>query len=234
LNNSVQQLSNTRFHAAVSRRLAPRAARKSPLAAVLAAAILLAAAASASATTKGLNQIVTPDVQPVGQLSLSYQQQDPFIGNPSQVQYELGFTPRFEVALLAGLDPGAQVLETELGVIQKAPYLLSTGFLNWSTRGSAPQPYLEGGYYFKRHELMAGAIRVGNQTETILGYGYQAFPRLLLQLDYQSGNENSATAGFNYSITPALQLNPAIYISNSSPHAVHGYAVLTWNVQLFK
>ena len=201
---------------------------------IVAGILSVCAAQAGRATTKGLNQIVTPDIQPAGLLSVSYQQQDPVIGNPSQAQFELGINRWAEVAVFQGFDPGVQVLNAEFGLVQKAPYLLSTGFSGWNTRGAAMQPFIEAGYYKGLHKLMAGLARSGDQTETILGWGYQMNARLLTQLDYQSGAGNSATAGFTYSITPALSLNPALYLSNNSPHTVHPYAVLTWNIQLFK
>jgi hypothetical protein len=54
--------------------------------------------ASALATTKGLSQIVTPDVQPQGDLSLSFQWQGKEIANPYEFQAELGITRSFEVS----------------------------------------------------------------------------------------------------------------------------------------
>src|SRR5438067_8135235 len=47
---------------------------------------------SSFATTKGLSQIVTPDLQPEGDLSLSLQIQDKRIANPYELQAELGLT----------------------------------------------------------------------------------------------------------------------------------------------
>ena len=41
------------------------------------------------ATTKGLSEIITPDLQPEGDLSWSFQAQDKLIGNPYQFQIEL-------------------------------------------------------------------------------------------------------------------------------------------------
>jgi len=55
--------------------------------------------AAAAATTKGLSQIVTPDIQPEGQLSLSFQAQSKQIGNPYEFQGELGFTKWLEAAV---------------------------------------------------------------------------------------------------------------------------------------
>ena len=207
---------------------------------------LSACALPALATTKGLNQIVTPDVQPFGILSVSFQQQDPNIANRYEVQAELGITRRFEVAVFQGASPPEQVFNAEYSLFQDNPYLLSVGFFNWTTKGSAPQPYLESGYYRGSTQLMLGVARViaqqqdvagyvqnKHQYQAILGYGYRLNPRVLLQLDYQSGSANSATAGFTYSITPQLQLNPALYVSNAPGHKLWGYAVLTWNIDTF-
>ena len=215
-------------------------------------ACLLAAlslAAPALATTKGLNQIVTPDVQPFGILSVSFQQQDPNIANRYEVQAELGITRRFEVAVFQGYSPPEQVANAEYAILQNSPhnpYLLSVGFFNWTTQGSAPQPYIEGGYYKGNTQLMLGAARVitqqpdvaglvqnNHQTQAILGLGYRVHPRVLLQLDYQSGTANSTTAGLTYNISPQLQFNPAVYVSNAPGHKVWGYAVLTWNINVF-
>ena len=219
---------------------------------------------AAHATTKGLNQIVTPDVQPLGSLSLSYQQVDPNISNPSQVQVELGVAKEVELAFFQGFAPSEQIGGLEVGLIDKHPYLLSTGFINWSSKGVAPQPFLEAGFYQGNTELIAGIIdgtttntsatgagaqaglqqfqpfalgsggsattSTGRSLQAIIGYAYRVHPRTLLQVDYQSGNSNFATAGFTYNITPQLQFNPALYVSNSAPTKGYAYAVLTWNI----
>lgn len=208
--------------------------------------LLTLSALPALATTKGLNQIVTPDVQPDGILSFSLQQQDPNIANRYEAQIELGLTKRFEVAIFQGASPPEQVANAEYSIFVKGPYLLSTGFFNWTTKGSAPQPYLEGGFYRGNTQLMLGAARVisqqsdvagfiqnEHQYQAILGYGYRIAPRIVIQLDYQSGSANSATAGFTYNVTPQLQFNPSLYVSNATGHKLWGYAVLTWNIDLF-
>jgi hypothetical protein len=201
---------------------------------------------TAHATTKGLNEIVTPDIQPIGSLSLSLQQQDPSIGNRDELQAELGITSNFEIAAFQGTSPSEQIGAAELGLINKGPYLLSTGFLNWSTKGNAPQPFLETGYYKGNTELDAGAVNVVDQesaaagtvrnvhsSQVLLGAAYRPTQRLQIQTDYQGGAGNYLAAGFTYAITPNLSLNPAIYISNSSPTKGYGYAVLSWTVQAF-
>jgi hypothetical protein len=197
----------------------------------------------AMATTKGLNQIVTPDIQPEGQLSISFQQADPTITNRLQAQFEYGFTKRFEMALFQGFSPDEQVLNAEYGIIQSKNYLLSAGFANWSSTGVGAQPYLEGGYLSGNTYAMIGVIdAVANdaaatgppdtkhQIQTILGYAYRVHPRLLLQADFQSGLANYTTAGFTYNITPNVTFNPAIYLSNSTPYKGYGYAVVTWSI----
>jgi hypothetical protein len=211
----------------------------------LSALFIFLCSGTACATTKGLNQIVTPDIQTQGELSLSVQQQDPNIGNRLELQAELGITKQFEIAVFQGSSPGEEVGNAELGIIARGPYLLSTGFLSWTTKGGAPEPFLEAGYYRKRIEIMigaidapgqdsAGAVRYYRQTQAILGAAFQVDSRLLAQIDYQSGSNNFSTAGFTYSIAPQVTFNPAVYLSNSSPHIAYGYAVLTWSIQAFK
>ncbi|MDQ6939141.1 MAG: hypothetical protein M3119_03185, partial [Verrucomicrobiota bacterium] len=60
---------------------------------------------NAAATTKGLSQIVTPDLQPEGDLSLSAQGQAARIANPYELQAELGLTSFAEVAVFQGFKP---------------------------------------------------------------------------------------------------------------------------------
>jgi hypothetical protein len=70
--------------------------------------------AAAWATTKGLSQIVTPDVQPEGDLSLSFQWQSKQIANPYQFQSELGLTKWFEVAVFQGIQPNETIFGSAL------------------------------------------------------------------------------------------------------------------------
>ncbi len=203
---------------------------------IIACLIAMVACCSAFATTKGLNQIITPDIQPEGQLSISYQQQDPKIGNPSEIQLELGLNRYSEVALFRGLDPNQWVLGCETGV-QRGSNLFAAGFANWTTGSGThanPQPFVEYGYYEGKHKAIAGAIRASNHTEAILGYAYQWTPRMQLQADWQSGSGNSSTLGFTYNIAPNLSFNPSVYLPNDAPRTMHGYAVLTWTVELWK
>src|SRR5450631_2700062 len=107
------------------------------------------------ATTKGLSQIVTPDLQPEGELSLSYQAQARDIGNPSELQAEIGITSWLEAAVFQGLSPSEQVFNAQVGLVQNGPWLLTTGFINWSTLGARPQPFLEAGYYTTENKWMS-------------------------------------------------------------------------------
>lgn len=188
----------------------------------------------AHATTKGLSQIVTPDLQPEGQLSLSFQAQARDIGNPYQLQAEAGITSWLEAAVFQGLSPSEQIFGTQVGLVQHEPWLLTTGFLNWSTRGSTPQPFLEAGYYTTHDKWMAGPIRVADRTQLLLGWAHDFNDTWRFQLDYQSGANNFFTVGFTCNLTSRLQFNPAVYIPNSSSHSVAGYIVFTYTLPVWK
>src|SRR5476649_2031576 len=92
----------------------------------IAGVIALLAVETTAATTKGLSQIVTPDIQPEGELSLSAQLQANRIGNPYQLQAELGLTKWLEVAVFQGFSPDEQVLGSQLALVQHGPYLFTT------------------------------------------------------------------------------------------------------------
>ena len=189
----------------------------------------------ARATTKGLSQIVTPDLQSAGDFSLSFQAQSERIGNPFQLQGEIGLTNWAEVAVFKGFRPNELIFGTEFGLIQKEPYLLSVGFVNWSPHSHVdPQPYIEGGYYTEHHKFIAGAIHVGYRNEAMLGYAYDFNKQWRAQVDFQSGSGNSSTLGFTWNITPDFQTNPAIYITNDRPHEILGYVVFTYTFHLWK
>jgi len=200
----------------------------------LAGALFAIVPLAAHATTKGLSQIVTPDLQPPGDFSLSFQAQSERIANPFELQGELGLTNWAEVALFKGFKPNELIFGTEFGLIQKEPYLLSVGFVNWSPHSHVdPQPYIEGGYYTEHHKFIAGAIHVDYRNEAILGYAYDFNKQWRAQVDFQSGSGNSVTFGFTWNITPDFQTNPAIYITNDRPHEVLGYVVFTYTFHLW-
>lgn len=194
----------------------------------------LGLATAAQATIVGLNQIVTPEIQPAGVLGVSTQFQHATIGNSQQVQFELGLTPRFELAWFQGLTPGEGLFSTELNLIQQGPHLLTAGVINWSTRGGTAQPVLEYGCYGAADHFVAGTIYANRQTELLLGYRRQLTVKLAFSADFQSGPANSATLGVTYNFTPELSINPALYRTNSGPHHLLGYVVLTWNFTLWK
>jgi hypothetical protein len=188
----------------------------------------------AHATTKGLSQIVTPDLQPEGDLSLSLQIQDKRIANPYELQAELGLTNWAEVAVFRGFQPDEWIFGTEIGLLRKEPWLLSVGFLNWSPHLDVdPQPYILGGYYTEHNKFIAGAIHAGYKNEAILGYAYDFNETWRLQFDFQSGSENSSTIGFTCNVTRDFQFNPAIYFSNDDLSRVFGYIVFTYTIPLW-
>jgi hypothetical protein len=188
----------------------------------------------ARATTKGLSQIVTPDLQDEGDLSTSLQIQDKRIANPFELQAELGLTEWGEVAVFRGFDPDDWIISTELGILRKEPYLLSVGFINWSPHMNVdPQPYIEAGYYGEHNKGMIGAIHADYKNELILGYAYDFNKTWRAQVDFQSGSENSSTLGFTCNVTSDFQFNPAIYFSNDDPRRVFGYIVFTYTFHLW-
>ena len=189
---------------------------------------------SALATTKGLSQIVTPDLQAPGDLSLSFQAQSERIANPYELQVEMGLTKWAEFAVFRGFKPDEWIIGTEFGLLTKEPYLLSIGFVNWSPHLDVdPQPYIEAGYYTEHHKFIAGAIHAGYKNEAILGYAYDFNKTWRAQVDFQSGSENSTTIGFTCNITRDFQMNPALYINNGSGHDLFGYVVFTYTFHLW-
>src|SRR5260221_14121065 len=176
---------------------------------VCAIAVCIIFSGEAFATTKGLSQIVTPDIQPLGDLSLSFQWQSEQIGNPYEFQAELGLTKFFEVAVFQGIKPAETIFATELSLIQKEPYLLSTGFANWSTSGQAPQPYLLGGYYTEHHKLISGIQAVLIHFEAVFGNAYDLTKQYREQVDFQSGRSNLLTLGGTQKPNDFVQFNTA-------------------------
>jgi hypothetical protein len=189
---------------------------------------------SSFATTKGLSQIVTPEVQPKGDLSLSFQIQDKRIANPYQLQAEMGLTKWAEVAVFRGFQPDEWIFGTEIGLLTKEPYLLSIGFINWSPHLDVdPQPFIEAGYSGEHHKVFVGGIHAGYKNEAILGYAYDFNQAWRVQVDWQSGSENSSTIGFTCNVTRDFQFNPALYVSNGSKHDLFGYIVFTYTFHLW-
>ena len=202
---------------------------------VLAASAILATAHASFATTKGLNQIVTPDLQGAGDFSLSFQAQSERIGNPYEIQSELGLTKWAEIAAFKGFKPNELIFGTELALLQREPYLLSVGFVNWSPHSHVdPQPFIEAGYYTEHNKAIVGATHVDYRNEVILGYAYDFNKTWRAQVDFQSGSGNSSTIGVTCNLTRDLQVNPAIYVTNDSPHHVLGYIVFTYTFHLWE
>jgi hypothetical protein len=194
---------------------------------------LLFAASPAHATIVGLNQIVTPDIQPTGVLALSAQFQHPLIGNSQMLQFELGVTPQFEVAWFQGFKPGEGIFSTELNLLKQGPHLLTIGAINGSTRGGAPQPVVEYGYNTGTDYFVVGATRADGRDGLLAGYKHVVSEKLQVSADFASGAANAVTVGLTYNFAPSLSINPALYRLNFQPHHLLGYVVLTWNVVLW-
>ena len=195
---------------------------------------VLLSAPSSFATTQGLNQIATPDVQPEGTLALTFNLEEPKIGNPYQIQAEIGLTKWLEMDIFQGFKPNDQTIETEIGLLAKGPYLFSIGFLNWSPHNHVdPQPFAVAGYYLGRHQFVAGATHTDFRNEALLGYAYDFNETWRLQVDWQSGSGNSSTIGIVWNITHDFQVNSAMFVTNDSPHEVLGYVAFTYTFRLW-
>jgi hypothetical protein len=184
--------------------------------------------------TTGYSQIVTPDLQPEGDLSISALIQSERIGNPYQVELELGLFSWAEVAIFKGFKPNELIFDAEIGLLQKEPWLLSIGALNWSPHSHVdPQPFIIGGYYTDRNQFIAGAIRVESRTEAMLGWIHYFNDTWRAEIDFQSGSGNAVSLGFTCKLTRNLELSPGIYITNDTPHHVLGYAFLTYTLPIW-
>jgi hypothetical protein len=213
-------------------------ARKKPISfvkTIVAIIVVVSGAPSSFATTKGLSQIVTPDLQPEGDLSLSFQIQDKRIANPYELQAEIGVTKWAEVAVFRGFRPDDWIFATEIGLLTKEPYLLSVGFINWSPHMNLdPQPLIEAGYYTEHQKPIIGVVHAGYKNEAILGYAYDFNQTWRVQVDWISGSENSSTIGFTCNVTRDFQFNPALYVSNGPKHDLFGYIVFTYTFHLWR
>jgi len=89
---------------------------------VVALIVVLTTGTSSFASTQGLNQIPTPDMPPEGDLSLSFQAQGQKLGNPYQVQAEMGLTEWFEIAVFKGFNPNELALTT---IVRSIPRSMS-------------------------------------------------------------------------------------------------------------
>ena len=195
---------------------------------------VLLSASSSFGTTQGLNQIATPDVQAEGTLALTFDLQEQEIGNPYQVQAEIGLTKWFEIDIFQGFNPNDSVIETEIGLLSKEPFLFSIGFLNWSPHSHVdPQPFAVAGYYSGRHEFVAGATHSDFRNEGLLGYAYDFNETWRVQVDWQSGSGNSSTIGIVWNVTRDFQVNSAIFVTNDSPHKVLGYVAFTYTFHVW-
>jgi hypothetical protein len=191
--------------------------------------------ASSSPATTGWVEVTTPDLQPEGELALSFQLQDTKIGNPYELEAEMGLTKWAEVAVFRGLDPDEWIFGTEVGLRTEEPWLLSIGFVNWSPHTNIdPQPFIVAGYYCNHHKIIAGATHVDYRHEALLAYAYSFNDSWQVEVDWQSGSGNSSTFGVTWGITPALGATAAIYVTNDSPHEVLGFVTVTYTFDLWR
>jgi hypothetical protein len=191
--------------------------------------LIAVAIASSSQATTGWVQVVTPDLQPEGELSLSFQWEGEKLGNPYQLEAEMGLTKWAEVAVFRGFDPDEWIFGTEVGLRTEEPWLLSIGFVNWSPHNNVdPEPFIVAGYYHDHHRIIAGAAHAGYRHEAILAYAYNFNDYWQVEVDWQSGSGNSSSLGVTWNITPKLLITPAIFVTNDSPHEVLGFLTLSY------
>jgi hypothetical protein len=186
----------------------------------------------AFANLVGLNQVVTPDIQPPGLLAINLLGTNGAVGNSRELQLDLGLTPSFEIALFQGFEPDKTEVDAQLGLLKRGPFLLSAGMLGVENR-LRPQLFLEGGCNVGKCYLLAGIQKQEQDYLGVFGAVYEVTPEFQLQADYISGSDNFATAGFTIYLSPDLSLGPAIFIANSGPHRLYGYGALTWNVKVW-
>jgi len=67
----------------------------------------------------------------------------------------------------------------------------------------------------------------------MLGYACDFNDTWRVQIDFQSGSGNSSTIGVVWSINDDCQVNPAIYVTNDSPHEVLGFVSFTYSFNLW-
>lgn len=194
-----------------------------------AAALLVLLTPSAQATTKGLNQIVTPDIQATRVFSLSVQAQDGRIGNPLQLQYEVGIARGLEIAASQGLRPGQTALHVEASLLDCRPWLVGAGVMNWDPRARGSQPFVVAGYSRGAFQYVAGLQHINSRTQVMAGAAWQQSDHLQFQTDYLSGSDNFATLGLTWTVTSQFSVNPAVYVSNAAPHRMLGYLVTSWS-----
>jgi hypothetical protein len=181
------------------------------------------------------SEIVTPDLQPEGELSITAQIQSERLGNPYQVQFELGLVSWAEVTLFKGFKPNELIFNAEIGLLREEPWLLSIGMSNWSPHSHVdPQPFVVGGYYTRRNQFIAGAVHVGSRHEALLGWIHNFNETWRAQINFQSGSGNAVSLGFTCNLTRDLELSPGIFITNDSPHHVLGYLLLTYTFPIWQ
>src|SRR5881296_567427 len=100
---------------ALKKEIGPATDKRIAFAALIAMVVIVSSAPSSLATTKGLSQIVTPDLQSPGDLSLSFQAQSERIANPYELQLEMGLTDWAELAVFKGFQPNELIFGAELG-----------------------------------------------------------------------------------------------------------------------
>lgn len=193
---------------------------------------LLALFAPASASLLGLNQIVTPDIQPEGELSISVFGVNKAAGNELEMQIDLGLSPSCEISVSRSFVPGQTETAIQVGLASRGPFLLSVG--TWSAhRGIKSQPFILSGWREGKSYTVAGIQKEDSTYSGVFGTGYTLTPVVSLAVGWITGPGNYLTVGCDVNLSPSLSFNPALFIANDAPHQCYGYGALTWTVTVW-
>jgi hypothetical protein len=139
-----------------------------------------------------------------------------------------------DIDITQGFKPKETSLGCELGLVHKGPWLLSTGFINWSTNGERPQPFLEAGYYSTHLKLIAGSIEVHNRFFELVGLEYDFSEHWKLLVDYLSGKDNFTTAGLVWGVTDNFEIDTSIFFSNRNFRNLAGAVTFSYTFPLWR
>lgn len=178
----------------------------------------------AFADTKGLNQVVTPSITPLGILTTSFQLQHQYIGDVSTLQFEFGVFKGTEMTVWQSQQKDTFTLAEETQIYAKKGFQLSGGTFYFDNQFL---PFIVGGYRKGPYFAEIGAQDVQNIKELILGTSYDFNSTTSFLGDFISGPGNSLTFGLNININKRLSCNPALYYGNDN-HKLFPYFVVTY------
>ncbi len=176
------------------------------------------------ADTKGLNQVVTPKIQPLNTYSFSLQYQHPGFGDIYMAQLEFGITKTAEAAIWQSAQYDTLTLAVEQQFYKSHGFQVSGGTF-WFDHTYLP--FAVAGYRKGPAFGEVGIQDSANNKELILGASYDINSEVSFLTDFISGPGNALTFGFNLTLNKNLSCNPALYYMNDT-HKLLPYFVVTW------